>query len=203
MKPDSANVCIPVEISEDDIVEAMKAIPGYLDITTGDFKELYQAAFAHAVQRLTETVTVGDVMITNVVSADLHTPLKDVARLMAQKRVSGVPIVDEDGRVVGVVSETDFLSHMAGEGVRSFMEVIASCLTGSQCLAVPIEAMTAEGVMSSPAIVSSAHDSVFAAANTMFEKKINRLPVVGADRRMVGIVSRSDVLRYSLPKAVS
>jgi CBS domain-containing membrane protein len=194
------NACIPVEISEDDIIDAMKAIPGYLDITVGDFKEVYQAAFTLAVQRLTEAVKVGEVMITDVVTARLGTPLKDVAQMMAQKCVSGIPIVDNDGRVAGVVSENDFLTHMAGEGKNTFMEVIATCLSGSHCLAVPIKAQTAKDVMTAPAIVASAQDSIFIAAKLMSEKKINRLPVVDSERRLIGIISRADVLRYPLPK---
>ncbi len=201
MKDENANACIPVEITEEDIVEAMKSISGYLDITTGDFKAVYQAAFNHAAQRLTEDVKVSDVMTSNVVTAESHTPLKEIAQLMSQMHVSGVPIVTEDRRVAGIVSEKDFLFYMAGVKKQTFMDVVATCLAGKQCLAVPIKAKMAGDIMTSPAIVVSEKESIFDAANLMSEKKINRLPVVDQEHRLAGIISRGDILTYPLPKA--
>jgi CBS-domain-containing membrane protein len=71
--------CVPVDISDDDIYEAMKDISGYLDITPGDFKEVYLKAYRHAVLRLTRSVRVieGDHDVAAVFG---DTPLKEVAK---------------------------------------------------------------------------------------------------------------------------
>jgi len=99
----------------------MKDIPGYLDITTGDFKELYQFAYRKALSRLTHSVTAKEVMTRAVISVDQAFPLVDVARVMAANAIAGVPVIDDDNKVVGVISEKDFLAHMGAEDTKSFM----------------------------------------------------------------------------------
>ena len=71
--------CVPVDISDDDIYEAMKDISGYLDITPGDFKEVYLKAYRHAVLRLTRSVRVTEVMTKDVAAVSGDTPLEVVA----------------------------------------------------------------------------------------------------------------------------
>ena len=113
------DVCVPVDISDEDIYKAMSEIPGYLDITPGDFKEVYLKAYEQALKRLSRSVKVEEVMSTEVVYVERKTPLREVAQLMAQRRVSGVPVLEADGAVAGVISETDFLSTMADEKYHS------------------------------------------------------------------------------------
>lgn len=198
MKKREIEACVPVEISDDDIYDAMREIPGYLDITPGDFKEVYLKAYNHALQRLARTVSVAEVMTREVVSVKRDTPLREVAELMAESKVSGVPVVEPDGSVVGVISETDFLSLMGARQAVTFMDVIADCLRGGACLAAPMRAKRAEHVMSSPAITVNLHTPLMEVANLMSKHQINRVPVVDESGRLVGIASRADVVRSSL-----
>ncbi len=110
-----------LDISDKDIYEAMKDIPGYLDITPGDFKELYQLVYHHALKRIAQAVKAKDIMTAEVAAVEKGTPLKVVARLMAEKGVSGVPVLDKERRVAGVISEKDFLSRMGGKESETFM----------------------------------------------------------------------------------
>ena len=84
-------VSFEVTISDDDVYEAMKDIPGYLDITPGDFKELYQLAYGHAVSRITQSVRARDIMTGKVIRVREEDLLKDVAELMARSGISGLP----------------------------------------------------------------------------------------------------------------
>jgi CBS-domain-containing membrane protein len=67
---------LPVDISDEDIYSAMKAIPGYLDITPGDFKEVFRLAYQHAIDRFARSVKAKDVMTRNVIYVTRKTPLK-------------------------------------------------------------------------------------------------------------------------------
>ena len=89
-KPESAPTP-GIEIKEEDILEAMRAIPGYLDITPGDFKEVYRLAFQHALERLSRAVTAAEIMTTDVVTVKPDTPVAEVAAAMGRRGVSGVP----------------------------------------------------------------------------------------------------------------
>jgi CBS-domain-containing membrane protein len=189
---------VPVDISDDDIYEAMSEIPGYLDITPGDFKEIYLKAYQHALLRLTRSVRVAQVMTADVVSVERKTPITAVADLMAQHRVSGVPVVEVDGTVAGVISERDFLVTMGVGETGRFMEVIAACLRGRSCLAVPLRARVAEDIMSSPPVTVTADTPLMEVADLMTSHGVNRVPVVDEKGRLVGIASRGDVVRSSL-----
>jgi len=85
----------------------MKELEGYLDITPGDFKLLYGIAFHHAVLRLTQKVKAGDIMTKEVIFVYKDTPLSEIAQPLADKKISGLPVVDPERRVIGVISEKD------------------------------------------------------------------------------------------------
>lgn len=197
--PECGNTPIPrpIELSDQDIYDAMKKIPGYLDITPGDFKEIYMLAFQHAKDRLTRSTKAKDVMTREVVYVSPETPLKDVAVSMADHGISGVPVVDGGHEVVGIVSEKDFLSHLGTTGRRSFMGVVAECLEGTGCLAVSILKQKAGDIMTSPAVTVGEDTPILEIADTFGRLKINRVPVVDQDRRLVGILSRADVLHHA------
>jgi len=198
MTKTSVQACVPADIAEEDIFEAMKDISGYLDITPADCKEIYLMAYQHAVTRLTRSVKAYDVMTRDVAYVLENTPIRDVAQIMAERHVSGVPVISSDDRVVGIISEKDFLVAMGGGQVETFMGVVAQCLRGGACLAAPIRTQYAKDIMTSPAITVGELTPVFDLANVFSLKAINRVPVTDADGRIVGIVSREDLVKAQL-----
>ena len=197
------DLTIDIEISDNDIYEAMKDIPGYLDITPADLKDVYKLAYRHALQRITQAVRAHDIMTTQVFSVNRTTPVMEVAELMAEKTVSGIPVLEEDGKVAGIISEKDFLSHMGSRDKTHFMAVVAECLKGKGCVAMPIRSQKAEDIMTSPAVTVKEDTSVIEIANLFTEKNINRIPVINEEGRLKGIVSRADIVRASLMKTKS
>lgn len=201
--PKKKKISYDLEISDRDIHDAMKDIPGYLDITTGDFKELYRLTYRHAVQRIARSIKAADIMTEEVVSVKRETPLKEVARLMAEQGISGVPVIEEDGKVAGVISEKDFLSRMGGKSSGSFMGVIAKCLKGKACVAIPIHAKKAEEIMTSPALTVKEAATLQDIADLFNQRKVNRVPVVDDRGHLIGIVSRGDIMEVPLLRGMS
>ncbi len=189
----------PLDISDNDIMEAMKEIGGYVDITPGDARQIYRLAYRHALERLLLAAKAKDVMTKDVVSVRKETPLRDVAELMARHGISGVPVVEEDGTVAGVISEKDFLFHLGFENARSFMEVVAQSLNGTGCISFCLREETAGHIMRSPAVTVQEETPVAEIAAIFTKKKINRVPVVTTTGEMTGIVSRTDIVRSSFP----
>jgi CBS-domain-containing membrane protein len=187
----------PKDISDEDILEAMRDMEGYLDITPGDFKEIYRHAYEHALNRLLRALPAKEVMSKGVVAVDLDTPLKDVAEAMAHRGISGVPVLDQNQAVVGIISERDFLDAFGPEGAKSFMEVLATCLAGSGCIAVTARKQKAREIMTTPPICVGEESPVSEIARIFDEKHINRVPVTDRNGKLVGIVSRADIVRYS------
>ena len=192
------NLSLSFEISDDDIYEAMKNIPGYLDITPADLKEIYKFAYRHALERITQSVKAHDIMTRQVFSVKKDTPLKEVAELMAEKLVSGIPVIEEDGKVAGIVSEKDFLASMGSGDKTHFMAFVSECLQGKGCAAFPVLLQKAEDIMTSPAIIVREDATVVEISNIFFEKNINRVPVTDREGKLLGIVSRADIVRASL-----
>ena len=192
------NLPLSIDLSDDDIYEAMKNIPGYLDITPADLKEIYKFAYRHAWQRITQSVRAHDIMTRGVFSVKKDTPLKEVAELMAEKSVSGIPVIEEDGNVAGIISGKDFLSSMGSGDKTHFMAFVAECLQGKGCAAFPVRLQKAEDIMTSPAIIVREDATVVGISNIFFEKNINRVPVTDREGKLLGIVSRADIVRASL-----
>jgi CBS domain-containing membrane protein len=192
-----------IEIKEEDILEAMRAIPGYLDITPGDFKEVYRLAFQHALERLSRAVTAAEIMTTDVVAVKPGTPLADVAAAMGRRGVSGVPVVDAGNKVVGVISEKDFLSRLGGVEPRNFMSLVAGCLMTKGCMALPIECALAGDLMSSPAVTVAPDTPMWDIAALLTQKTINRVAVTDPAGRLLGLVSRGDIVKATMGRGAS
>lgn len=191
-------LAIDIEISDDDIYEAMKNIPGYLDITPADLKEIYKFAYRHALERITQSVKAHDIMTRLVFSVKKDRPLREVAGLMAKEKISGIPVLEDDGKVAGIISEKDFLSSLGSGEKTHFMAFVAECLQGKACAAMPIRLQKAEDIMTSPAITVTGDAAVFEISNIFTQKNINRVPVIDSEGKMIGIVSRADIVRALL-----
>ena len=140
--------------------------------------------------------TVRDVMSTHVIAAHASATYKELAAMLRYQRVSAFPVVDEDNKVIGIVSETDLLAKEALEG--TVPETLQSL--PQQRERTRVSGLTAAELMTRPAITIGPDAPVRHAARLMYNKRVKRLPVVGDDGVLVGIVSRSDVLSvYSKP----
>jgi CBS-domain-containing membrane protein len=183
-----------VEISEQDVLDAMRSMKGYIDITPADFREVYRAAYALAKDRMMNAVKARDVMSAPVHPVTLEMDLVETATLLSEKGISGAPVVDRDGRIVGVVSEKDFLAKMGAGRSGSFMQMVAHCLKNKGCVATSLQNRSVETIMTTPAVTATAGTSIAEIAALLMEKKINRLPITDDDRRVIGIVTRTDLV---------
>jgi CBS domain-containing protein len=135
-----------------------------------------------------------EIMSSEVVTVSTATSLKQVAELLAERRISGLPVVDGEGAVVGVVSEADILFKERGPSTRRgiFAWLLDRYGVDGQ---LKLEARTAGEAMTSPAIVTRPDSMVAEAAHVMLDRRVNRLPVVDARGRLAGIVTRADLVR--------
>lgn len=134
--------------------------------------------------------TVRDVMTRRVVSVREDASFKEMADMLRRTRISAFPVIDGANRVIGVVSEADLLVK---EAVQA---------TGTSIIAAlrhvreedKAKGVTAADLMTRPAITIGPDASVAEAARIMYDRRIKRLPVVDAAGRLLGVISRSDVL---------
>ncbi len=194
----NGNTCSPVDISEKDILAAMKDIQGYIDISPGDFKEVFQVAYSHAIQRIMNSLTAADIMTSPVNTVGIEMDLRQTATFLAEKRISGAPVVDSDGRIAGVVSEKDFLSIMGVGKPESFMQVVAHCLKNKGCMTADMKNHAIRDIMTTPAITAGPQITVGAISALFIDRQINRIPIVDAGGKPIGIVTRTDLVHANL-----
>ncbi|MEV0584526.1 CBS domain-containing protein [Nonomuraea sp. NPDC050310] len=147
-------------------------------------------------------VKVQDVMTCEVVAVDEKAPFHTVAELLIQNAVSGAPVLDGDDRVVGVISEADLLRKQEfkqqyyGDDYRPPLRARVRHLTDHERGAYTKSfGETARDLMTSPAVVTTQDTSVVAAARLMDKHGVKRLPVVDAQGRLVGLITRRDLIR--------
>jgi CBS domain-containing protein len=137
---------------------------------------------------------VNDLMTKEVLTVRPGTQLKDAAQLLAQHRISGLPVVDDDRHVLGVLSEGDILYKEAGatDKPRFFERLLSGPPAEFE---LKLAARTVGEAMSAPAVTIGPTRPVTVAATMMIEERVNRLPVVDEEDRLIGIITRADLVR--------
>jgi CBS-domain-containing membrane protein len=136
---------------------------------------------------------VKDVMTDEVVAVRRDASFKEMAARLHQYRVSAFPVIDENRRVIGVVSEADLLAKEALAGEHAGIPAAITGILHHKDYR-KAEGLTAGDLMTHPAVTVRSEDSVEHAARLMYTLQVKRLPVVDAGGYLVGIVSRSDLL---------
>jgi CBS domain-containing protein len=137
--------------------------------------------------------TVADVVTTRVIAVKRNAGFKQIAEVLRRCRISACPVIDDAGRVAGVVSEADLLYKAADCELPAGLIRLRWKL-GEES---KITAVTARELMTSPAVTTHADAPVQVAARVMRDRRLKRLPVVCKDGELIGIVSRADVLGVS------
>ncbi|GHE56398.1 hypothetical protein GCM10014715_06730 [Streptomyces spiralis] len=137
---------------------------------------------------------VSDVMTHTVVAVGRDAPFKDIVGLMGQWKVSALPVLEGEGRVIGVVSEADLLPK------EEFRDSDPDRFTQLRRLSdlAKAGALTAGELMSSPAVTVHPDATLAEAARTMAQRRVKRLPVVDEEGMLEGVVSRGDLLKVFL-----
>ncbi len=138
-------------------------------------------------------LTVKDVMTARVVSVKRDASFRSMAAALREYRVSAFPVLDDDGKVIGVVSEADMLAKEALDSEPQGMPgMIAGLLRRKEH--EKARGTTAGDLMTSPPVTVTPDDTLERAARLMYTRKVKRLPVVDETGHLVGIVGRSDLL---------
>jgi CBS domain-containing protein len=136
-------------------------------------------------------VKVGDVMTSEVTTISANAPLKEAAMVMVHAGISGIPVVDGEGRVMGIITEADFVAAEANRSWgRHRKRLLANLFGEGEATAASV---VADVMTKNPHTIDSS-SSVTEAARRMTDLKVKRLPVVTPDGTLEGIISRADVM---------
>jgi CBS domain-containing protein len=141
---------------------------------------------------------VGDVMTQNVISISKYESVVSVANILAEKNISGLPVVDKESKVIGIITQADILS-MVGVGREHTFKDLLKYMLGEPLHERKIGDHVGD-IMTAPALTIKPEASIAEAVRIMDEKRIRRLTVVDEQGRLIGILTRADVLKAVIKK---
>ena len=141
-----------------------------------------------------------DIMTTDVIIAKKGDTISKVANILISGKIGGLPVVDEDNRVVGIISETDIIKKEKKAHSTPFINVLEGIIFLDDINKMEkdlkeIAAYKVEDLMSTNIIKVHEDDNFDYVANIMIKKSVNRVPVVDKDNKLKGIICRYDIIK--------
>lgn len=141
---------------------------------------------------------VRDVMTPNVISISKYETVVHVANILAEKNISGLPVVDKENRVIGIITQADILS-MVGVGREHTFKDLLKYMLGEPLHERKLGDRVGD-IMTAPALTIRPQESIAEAVRIMDEKRIRRLTVVDDKHQLIGILTRADILKAVIKK---
>jgi len=180
----------------EDFVKALNDLDTYIDITVEDLMDLNARAEKHARIRLTENLLVANLMSQPVVTVQPDYTLAEAAHFLVTNKISGLPVVDNQKKLVGVITEADFLRAFGVSGRRpthSLWHTLEAMFSHHEEIIEP-DASVAD-IMVTDVVTVTPQQTVHDVLEAMKINKIRRVIVCNEAREVVGMVARSDLVR--------
>ncbi len=179
----------PVKLGFDaeDLHRALREMDGYIDVAEEDLTRIYGLATLHAHQRGLGNLTLRSVMTPGVVAVEAGARLEQVWELLRHHSIRGVPVIDDERRVIGMVAIADFLKQVNWRMCETLAQRLKLVFKRQSKISV-------HAIMTAPAITATADTPLTQVFLIFKEKGINHLPVIDEGRRLIGIVTRLDLL---------
>jgi CBS domain-containing membrane protein len=187
------------DLRREDFQNALNDFDSYIDITLDDLMQINTMARKHARFRKTEKLSVSKIMTSDVVTVSPRTSLRDAAGILLERRISGLPVVDEEGKLSGIVTEADFLCamgipcHHPAHNLWQSLEAMFKHQPGIG------ERPARVADIMAPQVISIAGDkTLHDAIDAMKKHHIKRLVVVDDQYQVQGIITRSNLVQVLL-----
>jgi CBS-domain-containing membrane protein len=185
-----------VEITDEDVKEAFEKHKTYIDISLGDFMKIYRDAFKLAMERV-HSVTVGEIIPKRFISVSEDSDINSAMNLLVENGVTCAPVVNDKNTVTGFISDSDILTSAGVVKKHTFRDVVRHLIgEPTPHICRTIDAKNIKDIMTSPAITVSIDTSIKKAAEIFNEKRIKRMPVIGKDGMLAGVISMTDIIKH-------
>ncbi|MDT8282030.1 MAG: CBS domain-containing protein [Gammaproteobacteria bacterium] len=179
-----------------DFVMAMQEMGTFIDISVDDLLLIHQKAEKYASMRNRESVMVEKLMTHPVKTVQADSPFSDAAHLMVTNKISGLPVVDDENKIVGIITEADFLRAL---GVPTHQPNHSVWQTLENMFSQPVQVHETEGLvadlMINNVITITPQQSLHQVLDVMKHNRIKRVVVCDETQHVVGMITRSDLVR--------
>lgn len=188
------------ELQREDFQNALKDLNTYIDITLEDLMQINQMAAKHAQLRQAEQFRVRDLMTVDVATVTPATLIKEAAHLLLERRISGLPVVNEEKKLIGIVTEADFLTALGipcHHPAHSLWQTLESMFKHHQQREVSRPTNVAE-IMVSEVVTVNQDSTLHEVIDTMRQHHVKRLIVTDDQQHIEGIITRSNLVQVLL-----
>lgn len=188
-----------LELRREDFQNALKDMDTYIDVTVEDLLMIAKTAQKHAQLREAETLSVNEIMTAGVKTVQPDTTVKDAARLLLDQKISGLPVISSENKLVGVVTEADFLlamgipCHHPAHSVWHTLESMFNAAPTNN-----ISPKLVADIMSTQTVTVGLDQTLHDVIDSMKRNHVKRVIVVDSEKYVVGIITRSNLVRVLL-----
>ena len=188
---------IPPELrfgfNKDDLNEVLKQYNQVLEVSREDLQSLFQQTEMHAYRRRFGEITCADIMSRDVVSVEFGTLLEDAWALLRKHNIKALPVVDRVQRLIGIITQIDFMKHANLEVYEGFAAKLRRFIQRTNTTHSEKPEVVGQ-IMTSPVIFAKMDMHIIGLIPLMSQHGVHHIPVINEDRRLVGIVTQSDLV---------
>jgi CBS domain-containing membrane protein len=178
-----------IDLNDEDIIDAMQHISGYLDISTDDFRDIYRLAHRHALGRIFKNFKAETLIRKDIEPLFPGMFLDDAAKIIIRSGLKSLPVVDENGCVIGMLTETDYLRRL---NVETFLELLLGMQGDGFEIKHRCHETHVREAMTTPAVTLN-RDAGFLDVVSAFHQHDGRgTPIVDNDGHLLGMLLRKD-----------
>lgn len=187
------------ELRREDFQNALEDLDSYIDVSLEDLMQINHIAQKHAQLRQAEQLMVRDIMTTDVATVTPDASLRDAARILLELRISGLPVIDEQNKLIGIVTEADFLSAMGipcHHPAHSLWQTLESMFK-HQANSASTSGKVAD-IMTHSVITIRDDQTLHEAIDIMKKHHVKRVVVTNKEQHAQGIITRSNLVEVLL-----
>ena len=177
----------------DDLNDVLKHYNEVLDISRGDLQNLFQQAELHAYRRRFGEISCADIMSKDVVSVEFGTSLEEAWALLRKHNIKALPVIDRANRVIGIVTQIDFMRHADLEVYEGFDSKLKRFIKSTTTVHSKKPEVIGQ-IMTSPVITAKIFMHIVGLIPLMSQHNVHHIPVLDPERRLVGMVTQSDLV---------
>lgn len=180
-------------LDRDDLRQALRDIDTYLDVSEADLDRVFSQAGIHAFRRKMGQITCGDIMSRDLITVEYGTDLEEAWALLRYHKIKALPVVDPFRRVIGVVTLVDYLKRTELKSYATFKDKLTEFIRPTPGLYANKPEVVGQ-IMATPAFTITESRHIVELVPLLSDLGMHHIPVVDADKRLVGMITQSDLI---------
>jgi CBS domain-containing membrane protein len=180
-------------VNQADLHNALKQLNTFLDVSEEDLGQVYKMASMQAYRRKMGEITCADIMSRSLVTAEYGTDLEEAWAQLHYHKIKAIPVVDKSQRVIGIITLVDFLKRANLKTYESFEDKLIKFIRRTPGIASDKPEVVGQ-IMAAPVYSAKETMHIVELVPLLSERGLHHIPIVNAERRLVGMVTQSDLI---------